>query len=793
MVILALVELTLRLAGCGYPTTFLLVSSRDGGKHFIQNNQFGWRFFGAKMARTPAPIFIPQIKPPETVRVFVFGESAAFGDPEPRFGLPRLLQAMLELRYPGTRFEVVNAAMTAINSNVILPIARDCAAAGGDIWVIYMGNNEVVGPFGAGTIFGSRAPPLPLIRADLALKATRTGQFIDAIRQKTQKPPPDQSEWGGMEMFLNQQVRRDDPRMIAVYGHFEKNLADIISVGQHSGVGIVVSTVAVNLKDCAPFASARQNGLSESDSAKWDQLYQQGIKAQTAGKNQEAAGWFRAAAQIDDTVAELRFRQAGCALTLGETAGAQRYFLAARDLDTLRFRCDSRLNDLIRQTVSNCVSKQVSLADAERVFAEQSPDGLPGANFFYDHVHLNFAGNYLLARTLASQVEKLLAGKIVARAAANPSWPSEADCARRLAWSEHDEQAALSDMFVRLSDPPFTGQLNHAEQMQNLKASLEKLSSATQPAGITLARHIYELAVAEAPDDPLLREPLAALEQSSGDLADAATNAQCAVDLLPSSSENWSQLGLMLAQQQKFEDAAVAFRRAFELDPENVWALQNLAQSFLKLGRRDEAIREYRRALAIKPRFGLAWLGLGQVLEDMGRKAEAEECYRKGLANRIHRAAELTTLALFCQSRGWFEAAATNYDDAIKMDPTDVTLYLSAGQSYAASGRHAEAMQHYAEAVQLSPESMQAHFLYGLELGEVGKTADAAEQFRDAVRIAPDFAEARLNLGIALVNEGNYSGALVEFEEVLKANPTNAMALRYARVVREKLPAAPPP
>jgi tetratricopeptide (TPR) repeat protein len=532
--------------------------------------------------------------------------------------------------------------------------------------------------------------------------------------------------------------------------------------------------------------------LSEADSTKWDQLYPHGIEAQTAGKDQEAAGWLHAAAQIDDAVAELRFRQAGCALTLGETAGAQGYFMAARDLDTLRFRCDSRLNDLIRQTVSSRESQQVLLADAERVFAEQSPGGSPGANFFYDHVHLTFGGNYLLARTLVPQIEKLLPEKIATRVAANQSWPSEADCARRLAWSDRDEQAALSDIFVRFSDPPFTSQLNHAAQMQNLKASLEKLAPATQPAGIVAARKIYETAVTAAPDDPLLREPLAALEQSSGDLADAVTNAQCAVDLLPSSSEAWSQLGLILAQQQKFAEATVAFRRAFELDSEDVWALQNLAQSLLKLGRRDEAIREYRRALAIKPRFGLAWLGLGQVLEGQGRRTEAEDCYRKGLANRIHRASELTTLARFCESRGWFEAAATNYDDAIRMNPTDATLYLNAGQSYAAAGRPAEAMQHYAEAVQLSPESMQAHFLYGLELGKIGKAAEAAEQFRDAVRIMPDFAEARLNLGIALVNERIYSEALAQFETVLERNPTNAVALRYVRMVREKLSATPP-
>src|SRR5664279_4620355 len=134
-----LLELGLRLAGFGHPTAFLLPSSNQGHKTFVQNNQFGWRFFGARMSRLPHPISIPRDKAPRTIRVFVFGESAAFGDPQPRFGLPRMLQAMLEVRHPGVRFEVVNAAMNGIDSDVIVPLARDCGRARADIWVIYMG------------------------------------------------------------------------------------------------------------------------------------------------------------------------------------------------------------------------------------------------------------------------------------------------------------------------------------------------------------------------------------------------------------------------------------------------------------------------------------------------------------------------------------------------------------------------------------------------------------------------------------------------------------------------------
>lgn len=787
VVLLGTTDLVLRLIGFGYPTGFFLPSERDGQKVWVQNNRFSWPFFGKAMARIPEPLCLSQIKGSNTVRIIVFGESAALGDPQPRFGLSRMLQALLELRYPGTHFEVVNAAIVAINSNVILRIARDCASAGADIWVVYMGNNEVVGPFGAGTVFGPQVPPLPLIRASLALKTTRLGELMDTVFWQIHKPPVDRREWGGMEMFLNQQVPADDPRMSAVYDHFARNLQDIIAAGRRSGAGIVASTVAVNLKDCAPFASAHRRGLTESKASQWEQFYQKGVAAQASGKIEEAAKRYREAAEIDNDFAELRYRRGCCELALDETAAAQTDFSAARDLDTLRFRCDSRLNELIRQTVSSYADERVVLADAQRAFAEQSSKGLPGDALFYDQVHLTFDGNYLLARALAPKLEGLLPERVIAKVPASKPWPSEADCARRLAWSDWDKQEALSDMYSRMSKPPFTGQFNHAVEVEKLKAALEQLAPATQPPGIEAAQKLCERALAAAPDDAFLCQQLAALDQLCGDLADAETNAQRAVHLLPGSAEALAQLGVILAKQRKYAGAAEAFRGAFELNPEDEWSLQNLAQSLKDMGRRDEAVREYRRVLAINPRFGLAWIGLGQVFEETGRTAEAEDCYQKALLNRIEHAPELTTLAQFCESRGWREAAASNYDEAIKLNPSDAMGYVEAGQNLAALGRHAQAEQRYSEAVRLAPDLMPAHFLYGLELGREGKAADAVGQFREAVRIMPELPEARLNLGIALENAGNYSEALAQFDKVLQQNPTNAQAFNRAQALRKKL------
>lgn len=784
---LGIAELILRVVGFGYPTGFLLSSERDGHGVFIQNNLFGWRFFGAAMARIPEPFCVPRPKEPDTVRIIVFGESAAQGDPQPPFGVSRMLQAMLELRYPGTHFEVINAAIVAINSNVILPIARDCAKANADIWVIYMGNNEVVGPYGAGTVFGQQTPPLPLIRGVLALKSTRVGQLMDGLIRGIHKPPVDQSQWGGMEMFLNQQVRADDPRMHAVYDHFARNLSDIIRVGRRSGAGIIVSTVAVNLRDCAPFGSEHRPGLTEAAKEKWDSLYQSGVAAQNAGNIQEAANAFREAALIDDDFAELRFREGCCALALGETGDAQKQFVAARDLDTLRFRCDSRLNDLIRQTVSGCGDSRVVLADAEQSFAENSPDGLPGDELFYEHVHPTFEGNYLLALTLAPKLEDLLPERVAAQVPASRPWPSEAECARRLAWSDWDREAALAEMVSRLAEPPFTGQMNHEAELDKMKMALEKLMPATQLSGIQGAENVCRQALDSAPGDPVVREQLAVLEQSSGDLTDAVANAQRAVDILPSSSEDWAQLGVTLGEEHRYADAEAAFRHAIQLNPESMWAIKNLAQSLNDAGESQQAISEYKHVLSVNPRFGPAWLGLGRIYEKMGDTAGAEDCYQKALSNRVKNGAELGTLARFCQSRGWYEAAATNYEDAIKLSPADAALYVEAAQNLESLGRHADAEKLFSDAVRVSPDSMKAHFLYGLELGRDRNDAGAAEQFRQAVRIMPNLPEARLNLGIALENEGKYSEALAEFEKVLEQNPANAVALSHANALRQRV------
>jgi tetratricopeptide (TPR) repeat protein len=466
---------------------------------------------------------------------------------------------------------------------------------------------------------------------------------------------------------------------------------------------------------------------------------------------------------------------------MNDAGAAQKEFAAARDLDALRFRCDSRLNDIIRQLAEK-TEKNVALADGERALAEASPDGISGADLFYEHVHLTFQGNYVLARAIAEKVEKTL------MLPESAPWPDIAQCAQRLGQTPRDTQLALSILFGRLGDVPFTFQANHDEQMRRLTEAARELPPADSAASLRGAQSAAEAALARWPNDAELWEQLGEIKAREGDSAGAVAAAQHSLDQAPSSGECWLLYGTLLAQEEKYEDAAAAFKRVFALNPGAVWGRLNLASCLEKLGRRDEALVEFKRVLALKPDYGTAWLKLGQVYEEMGRTNDAEQCYNTALTNRVNQADDMTALARFCFSRRWFGLAVTNYAAAIELSPSDPGLRMEAGQALVAFGRHDEAARQYQAAVKLEPNQAQPHMQLGFELGRLGQPALAEQEFRQALRLDPNLIDARIDLGVALYEQEKLDDALKQFEGVLQRNPNDATALRFAQLLRNRTP-----
>jgi tetratricopeptide (TPR) repeat protein len=99
-------------------------------------------------------------------------------------------------------------------------------------------------------------------------------------------------------------------------------------------------------------------------------------------------------------------------------------------------------------------------------------------------------------------------------------------------------------------------------------------------------------------------------------------------------AEQYFVMGSLLddGTPERQEEAAQAYRRALEDDPDLVAALINLANIGYARDELAEAQALYERAIALDSSYFEAHFNLGNIHHDHGRYADAEECYLEALA-----------------------------------------------------------------------------------------------------------------------------------------------------------------
>ena len=698
---LAGLELGLRLAGYGFPTTFFIKSRIGGRDAYVENQQFGYRFFPKRLARSPSPVVMEAHKAPDTFRIFLLGESAALGDPDPAYGFGRYLEVLLEEHYPGRRFEVICVAMTAINSHAILPIARECAAHQGDLWIIYMGNNEMEGPFGAGTIFGRQAPSRVFVRASLLARTTRVGQLLDGLLGALGRDASAPRTWSGIGMFMGHQTRHDDPAHGRVYQSFRENLEDILRLGRRAGVKVILSTVASNLKDCPPFASLHAAGLSEAGRAAWDQLFHEGNALELLGKFPEAADKYAEAARLDADFADLQYRLGTCYWAMTNLAQARRCYESARDLDALPFRADSRINEIIGEVATRFAGPDLRPLDAVKVLAPPDSPGIPGEESFFEHVHLNDRGNYRMARALAEEVAALLPETTVK--GGKGDWASPELCARLLALTLWNRYQVCETVSRRVAQAPFTNQYNSLVRQNKYREEMANLKAAMNAPAFQEARDICRDAVARDPDDFFLHRKYAEVLELGGDGAGAVTEWRQVRDLLPHHPIAYYQLGRLLAAQGKPAEAAQSLAQAVRIRPDFVEALDELGQALAKQERFEEGIEQLNRALRLQPNEATFHLHLADALAAQGKRDEA----------------------------------LTHLRDAIRLRPGYWEARYLLGVELALREQVGEAKEQFAEVVRLRPDYALGHLNLGVAFAREGRMNEAQAEFRETLKLDP--------------------------------------------------------
>ncbi len=564
-------EAILRVSHFGHPPGFWRIEKDSEGRPWVRENWWVTApFFSPELMRRPQAFRLAETKAPDAYRIFVLGSSAAMGDPEPSFSISRVLETELRAAYPQVKFEVVNAGVTAINSHVVRGIAADCAQLHPDLFIVYEGNNEVIGPFGPATVFTPVLRRPFAIHAAIFLRGLRVGQWLTQRTHRETKSVSGPDEWGGMQMFLQHQIAADDPRLGVTRDLFEDNLRSIAKSGTDAGASVLLCTVLTNEKDFAPFQSWHTPNLAPERVLAWENAKQAAEQSEKIGDWIGAEDDWRGALAIDNAYAETHFQLGRSLLALGRASDAKPEFQKALDLDVLRFRTDSSLNRAIREVAASAGSN-VKLVDLVEGAEKQSPLGILGDEFLYEHVHLNLHGTYVVAQQLFTAVtQDLVKRGRIRETDVKPEPISIEDVRIRLAYTTYEQAMILKDLLGRFQRAPFTAQSDDkfriAAYERRDRVASQILSRPDAAASIFA---IYDQAIAANPDDWVLHR----------------------------------NYGMALAAMKRSKEAKGQLERALEIIPDDPDSIYSLIVAQLDLGEKTEAEKRIAQLKRLEPRY----------------------------------------------------------------------------------------------------------------------------------------------------------------------------------------------
>jgi tetratricopeptide (TPR) repeat protein len=612
-------EAGLRLACFGKPAALFIPDSKPG--FYRTNPDFGRTYFPARFDISPLNFRIARHKEAGHLRIFVFGESAVRGTPEPAFGFASQLRAQLRSAYPGKEFEVYNLGVVAISSHAVYQMARQAAAFEPDLFVVYMGNNEVIGPFGP----GSTSAPLGVIRAAIWATGTRTGQLMAKLFGRHASGSGHSSDWRGLATFTDSALRGNDPRLDAVYRNYEANLADLTRLAAGRGIPTVVVTVVANLKDCPPFASLHRVGLAGSDLARWTSSFESGSKLWEAGLVDGALASLGTALRLDPEYAETHFILGKLLEENGDVVGARAHFVEALHWDGLRFRPDAPINAIVRKVAARAPGRVVLLDAAMELGADAASTApLAGRDILLEHVHFTWEGNARMGQRLGQTCASVLFG---AGPAPGP-WLDAAGAAAAVGYTDFGQARLLRLLGPIIGKPPFTNQLDFGEDQVRYEIELRRATErATSVEGFARSRHQLTSALAHDTGNPDLVLQLGELDSESGQLDAALQSIDRVMDLEPLSAELLARRGRALSALHRETEAEAAVTEAIRIDPYDLPAYTDLVDVVRTSGDFETGRALLKAALARSPNSSFLRLTYSDLLFFHGDRNEAEgEC-----------------------------------------------------------------------------------------------------------------------------------------------------------------------
>src|SRR5438874_5011598 len=315
------------------------------------------------------------------------------------------------------------------------------------------------------------------------------------------------------------------------------------------------------------------------------------------------------------------------------------------------------------------------------------------------------------------------------------------------------------------------------------------------------AENEFKTAVKLEPDSEEAVTTLAYLYNEEGDTARAGEVLSSIPDAARS-AKLYSALGFTYEQQHQYKNAITAYRRAIELDRDNLDAIRGLAQNLMNDGQTDAALEQYKVIAEANPEDWQTYLRIADIYRKSGKFDLALENLKKAQTMAPDSLEAPYNIAAVYQAQGRYDEAIQVLQDLLKKSEKPDNSYTQPeknnrsvflerlGTIYRDNNNNPQALETFRKMLALGDENAERGYQQIIDTyREAKQWQQATDAAKEAVQKLPNNRSLKMVYAAQLSDMGQPDAGLQQVKALLKGTAEDrevyiALSQMYSRLKR---------
>ncbi len=246
----------------------------------------------------------------------------------------------------------------------------------------------------------------------------------------------------------------------------------------------------------------------------------------------------------------------------------------------------------------------------------------------------------------------------------------------------------------------------------------------------------------------------------------------------------YSALGYTYEQQKEYKKAIEAYRKAVDLDHDNLDAVRGLAQNLMYDGQTDAALQQYKAIIEADPQDPQTYMRMAEIYRRNGKFDQALDALKRA-QNYVQDSLEVSyNMAVVYQAQGRFDDATQILQDLVKKtdradgkynsgERNNRSIFLERlGGIYRDAGRYQLAVDTFRKMLDLGDENSSRAYQEIVDTYREAKMwQQATTAAQEAATKLPNDRSLKLTLAAQLADTGEADRGLNEAKSMLKGTP----------------------